>query len=262
MSHSYWHRGRFITLSPFWPYASSLEGVRDHIEKDPQCEVGCLVVFKCNWFPISETLGICHFRRSWSNRIILDYLAVHPLIAKAPPGFPYEVGGVGLGLLYFVSTVARYYECDAIWGEATSLSWSYYEKHFKLQSVKDLIYVPRANFLDLISLIDRRDATAVKAQNEMYDFERSNPPFVGSKITVSAPTRQIVHRFLKLPDHVQEKIADRLGLRDAEDRSRTAEDQVRLVLQRAKQQGKLGELWSEVESHYTDGKPEVNPFRA
>ncbi len=253
---------RFLAHSAFLPYANNVDSIREHIETDAKCEVGCLVLLRCDWFPASEIVGICHFRRSWSNRIILDYLASHPLIANAPSEYPYIVGGVGLALLYFVSTVAKRYACDAIWGEATAESCSYYERHFRLESVKDLIFVPRERYLQFIDLMDRKDVTAAIVRDEMYNYEKSTPPFVGSKTAVFGASRKLVYRFMRLPEHIQNEIAVSLDLSNTEDSNRSTEEQVSLILHRAKEKGKLADLWKRVESNYPDGEPYNNPFLA
>lgn len=50
------------------PYVRSLSDVADHISHNPQCEVAGFVVLKCDWFPDSEVIGICHFRHLMSRK--------------------------------------------------------------------------------------------------------------------------------------------------------------------------------------------------
>src|SRR5436190_8463758 len=59
-------------------YANSLRDFSDHVQSNPKVEVGALVVLRCNWFPVSEIIGFSHFRRTWCNKIVLDYLGSHP----------------------------------------------------------------------------------------------------------------------------------------------------------------------------------------
>ena len=79
---------RFEAHAGIQPYARSFEEIGDHIEYDPQCEVACLVILKCDWFSDSTVIGVSHFRRTWRNRIILDYLTVHPFSPAPGELFP------------------------------------------------------------------------------------------------------------------------------------------------------------------------------
>jgi hypothetical protein len=55
-------------------YVNSVEEVATHpIKADEHVEVAGFVLLKCDWFSDSGVIGICHFRRSWCNSIILDY---------------------------------------------------------------------------------------------------------------------------------------------------------------------------------------------
>lgn len=60
-------------------YMAAPQELQDHIARDPQCEVAGLVLLKCEWFADSQIIGLCHFRRTWCNNIVVDYLAKHPL---------------------------------------------------------------------------------------------------------------------------------------------------------------------------------------
>jgi hypothetical protein len=256
---------RFEAHSAIEAYAKSIGDIGDHIGYSPQAEVASLVLLKCDWFPDSEVIGIAHFRRTWSNRIVLDYLAAHPFSVRPPDNYPNVVRGVGPGLLYFLSVVAKKYECEAIWGEATQGSCGFYRHVLKLDSVEDLIYAPREKFLNFI---DRMDAdrqeemgtTTTSARAEMYAAETQNPPFVGSKTAVFNPARRLANRFMELPHHVQREIAEGLELVQEEDRARPSDEQFSVLFRRATEEGKLGDLWRRVEEKYPDGEPEKNPF--
>src|SRR5882672_10895043 len=86
-------------------YAKNLQDFSDHIASDSKVEVGGFVVLRCNWFPNSEIIGFSHFRRTWCNKIILDYLAVHPLIVRPKDDATHKVRGVGTALMYFITQV-------------------------------------------------------------------------------------------------------------------------------------------------------------
>lgn len=256
---------RFEAHSAIEPYAKSIGDIGDHIGYSPQAEVASLVLLKCDWFPDSEVIGIAHFRRTWSNRIVLDYLAAHPFSVRPPDNYPNVVRGVGPGLLYFLSVVAKKYECDAIWGEATQGSCGFYRHVLKLDSVEDLIYAPREKVLNFIDRLDadrqeEMGTTTTSARAEIYAAETQNPPFVGSKTAVFNPARRLANRFMELPHHVQREIAEGLELMREEDRARPSDEQFSVFFRRATEEGKLGDLWKLVEEKYPDGEPEKNPF--
>jgi hypothetical protein len=256
---------RFEAHSAIEPYAKSVQDVGDHIGYSPHAEVACFVLLKCDWFPDSPVIGIAHFRRTWSNRIVLDYLSAHPFIVRPPDHYPNIVKGVGSALLYFVSTLAKRYGCDAIWGEATQGSCSFYRHVLKLDSVEDLIYAPREKYADFIDRMDadrqeERVTTRTGTRNEIYAIEAQNPPFVGSKTAVFNPARRLAYRFLELPHHLQREIVEALKLVREEDRDRPLDEQFGSFFRRATEEGKLGDLWTRVEEKYPDGEPHKNPF--
>jgi hypothetical protein len=258
---------RFQAHSALQPYAKSVDDIGDHIGYNPKCEVASFVLLTCGWFPQSRVIGLCHFRRTWSNRIILDYLAAHPFIARPPSDYPHLVRGVGTALLYFLSLVAKRYGCDAIWGEATQGSCKFYKNVLRLDSVEDLIYAPSEKFNEYIARLDTNwaeesGAVAAKAVAlaEIYALEVKNPPFVGSKTAVFNPARRLAYRFLDLPYHTQVAIAGGLDLMQEEDKSQPPDEQFRRFFRRATESGKLPDLWREVEQQHPDGEPDKNPF--
>ena len=258
---------RFEAHSEMEYYAESIGDIADHIRGNPKSEVACCVQLTCNWFPTSSVIGLAHFRRTWSNNMVLDYLTTHPYIAKPSPDSESSVRGAGLALLYFMSTIAKTYECPLVWGEATPHSCGYYKKVFELASVEDLICIPRDNVL---AFIDRFETPAVKATvtipaaatklEEAYALEEQDSPFVGSKTAVFNPRRRLAHRFLELPYHLQVAVTNGLGLLQDDDKKESTNEQFRRVFQRASEQGKLADLWREVEKKHPDGEPEKNPF--
>jgi hypothetical protein len=254
---------RFEAHSAIEPYARAIEDIGDHIQNNPQCEVACLVLLKCDWFPESKVIGVSHFRRTWKNRIVLDYLAAHPFSVRPPSDdYQYVVRGVGPALLYFLSSIAKLYGCDAIWGEATQISCDFYKNVLYLESVEDLIWAPRENFLKFMDKMDQREtATAApSAREEIYQVEAENPPFVGSKTAVSNPVRRLAYRFMQLPSRVQREIAEALNLVRGDDASKPTDEQFAAYFGRAAQEGKLSDLWRRVEQQYGDGEPDKNPF--
>jgi len=147
---------RYKAHAPVEDYASQQEDVADYIRNNPYSEVGNFVLMRCRWFPESDIVGLAHFRRTWCNNLILDYLASHPWIATAPPGYDVDVSGVGLGLIYFVCKMAMIYNCENVWGEATQNSCEFYKGIFKLDSVQDLLYIPKQNIVTFVNGQDQK----------------------------------------------------------------------------------------------------------
>jgi hypothetical protein len=258
---------RFEAHSAIEHYADAIDDIGDHIQSNPQCEVAGCALLTCDWFPESNVIGLVHFRRTWNNNVVLDYLTTHPFIAKPPEGFTQAVRGVGVSLLYFLSKIAQQYDCGRIWGEATATSCGFYKKVFDLPIVDDLINIPRENFLAFIGRFDKKqgekgDATGLANPEleEVYALEEKASPFVGSKTAVFNPRRRLAHRFLDLPHHLQLAVASTLQLLQDGDKKEPTSEQFRRLFQRAAEQGKLSELWREVEKQHPDGEPEANPF--
>lgn len=248
------------------PYIAAPGEVREHITHDPQCEVAGLMLLKCEWFPNSKIIGFCHFRRTWCNNIVLDYLAKHPLTLGNVRDEQHKVKGIGPALLCFLSRIAIDHACDQIWGEATSSSSDFYRRFFELDQVKDLFVIPRGNVAKCASRkldwqtreeVNRMNMEAVK---ELYEVEQAHPPLVGNRTLVVGSRRQLINHFLDLPRHTQDEIAKTLGLLKDGDRDILEDRWCGVLFQRADQAGRLRELWHEVEKRHEHGEPEKNPF--
>jgi hypothetical protein len=258
---------RFEAHSAIEHYAETVDDIGDHILSNPQVEVAGCALLTCDWFPESKVIGLIHFRRTWNNNVVLDYLTTHPYIAKPPQGFAHIIKGGGVALLYFLSSIARRYDCGRIWGEATATSCGFYKKAFDLPLVDDLISIPRDNFLAFIDRFDKKKGKegdemglANPELEEVYVLEQNASPFVGSKTAVFNPRRRLAHRFLDLPYHLQMAVGSSLKLLQDEDKKEPATEQFRRLFQRAAEQGKLSDLWREVEKQHPDGEPETSPF--
>jgi hypothetical protein len=248
-------------------YANSLRDFSDHIASNPKVEVGGFVLLRCEWFPGAEIIGFSHFRRSWCNKIVLDYLGTHPLIVRPEDGATHKVRGVGVALLYFVAQVLKQENCSALWGEATSSSASFYQKVFNLQGVEDLIYASREN---VIAFLDERErewsteseviAVANQPLDQIYVLETENPPFVGSKTAVFNQSKRLAYRYLKLPYHKQIGIAKALHFIKADAAPLPKDDLAHVVFKGAREKGSLAALWNLVEKEHGDATPEENPF--
>ncbi len=248
-------------------YVSSVEEIATRIKVHDNVELAGFVLLKCDWFPDSKVIGVCHFRRSWCNSIILDYLAVHPFIAMPTDGYSHVVTGAGSALLWFISDIARRFTCGRIWGEATHGSRNYYKRMFYLESVEDLILVPPLNYRECAKndLLWQTEGDTDKMKNEtieqLYAAEAANPPLIGKRNFVVSPSRKLAYNFLNLPTHVQTQIAGVFGLPGEGNEELHGELLFRALFRQARETNRLGDLWNEVETKRENGHPEENPFR-
>jgi hypothetical protein len=248
------------------PYISDAADMRAHIENDPECEVAGFVLLKSDWFPAPDVIGLCHFRRTWCNNIVIDYLSSHPLLHGRGEDPRYKVSGIGGVLMCFVSRLAVECSSDRIWGEATPNSHGFYEYIFKLDSVKDLFVIPKDSFMMWAnSKLDWQSDGEVNTMNmaavkEMYAIEDLHPPLVGNRTFMVGPKRQLINHFLELSREAQNEIAQSLGLFSEGDSDILEDQWCGVLFQRANQSGKMRELWNEVEKRHENGEPEKNPF--
>jgi hypothetical protein len=140
-------------------YAQSDEEFPSYINDNPRVEVAGFMALRAAWFPDSETLGVCHFRRTWCNNLILDYLATHPWLAY-PKEPRYEKVGVGTGLLYYLCQLAVKLDAGILWGEATQNSCGFYAHVFKLGNTADLIYAPKERIKAFVADLSDRYAAS------------------------------------------------------------------------------------------------------
>jgi len=134
---------RYQTHRRLEKYASSVDEIGDFTRDNPYAEVANFVLLESVGLELGGTIGVCHFRRTWCNNLVVDYLSVHPLLAR--PSGPILMKGSGTALLYFASTVAIMTGAALLWGEATQHSCTFYKNAFELDETKDLIHAPRSN---------------------------------------------------------------------------------------------------------------------
>jgi len=139
---------RYRAHHRFETYATSVDEIGDFTRDNPQAEVANLVLLESNSPEFAPAIGVCHFRRTWCNNLVIDYLSVHPLLARPREQTP--IKGSGTALLYFVSTVAIMTGAALLWGEATQNSCTFYQKAFHLDETKDLIYAPRKHVKEFV----------------------------------------------------------------------------------------------------------------
>lgn len=72
--------------------------------------------------------------------------------------------------------------------------------------------------------------------------------------------RRLTYRFLNLPYQRRLAVAQQLGLVQDDDQFLSDTNRYRAVFRRARESGRLGELWTAVEQNYDDGQGDPNPF--
>lgn len=147
---------RFTAHAPTEIYAQRVDDIAVHIQNNPRSEIANLVLVRCDWFEESNVIGVLHFRRSWCNNLIVDYLAAHPWSAERPAHCPTKVSGVGIAMLCFLCRLVDKLSCQAIWGEATQNSCEKYKEFFQLDSVDDLLYIERNKTLYFADAIEKK----------------------------------------------------------------------------------------------------------
>ncbi len=108
-------------------------------------EFAFLTVVKFPAHKKAETGGLCLFRRTWCNHLVVDFLAVNPIYLK---GGKYPLSGIGAALLLGVIEMAQVFDCGMIWGEATRESAGNYEAFFGIGNVTDRFEVERKTYLE------------------------------------------------------------------------------------------------------------------
>jgi hypothetical protein len=121
-------------------YAQSTQQILDYTRDNPRGEVANYMMLKCDWFGETSIIGTTHFRRTWCNSIVIDYLTVYPKIADRSV----DIRGAGTAILAYLARLAYLLNANKIWGEATQNSCDFYRKAFELKEVDDLILVTRA----------------------------------------------------------------------------------------------------------------------
>lgn len=98
-------------------------------------------------------VGLCLFRRTWCNHLVIDFLAVHP----DHLGGTSNVKGIGTALLFGVTEIASFLKCRTVWGEATKASAGVYERLFRMSKVRDLFIVKEKSLRAFRSRFLERD---------------------------------------------------------------------------------------------------------
>jgi hypothetical protein len=126
----YYHRGGAAV--------KSLEGLFEVIRLDPRAEVAMVLIARPTWRSKTPTLGIAYLRRTWCHHLFLEFFATHPHVIAKKHG---KVGGVGVGILGQVVSLAESLKVPCIWGEATESSASWYEDQLAVERVLDHFFI-------------------------------------------------------------------------------------------------------------------------
>ena len=122
--------------------ARSEDELRAQITIEPSIDTLGIITASAGWWPLSDWMGFCQFRRTWSHNLAIDYLAVHPALLNRPP----PVSGVGTALLYRTAVMAKNLGIKAVWLETTDLSAPFYARVFGTSPASDHVVIPTRKF--------------------------------------------------------------------------------------------------------------------
>ena len=108
------------------------------IVRYPRRETAMILIAQPTWRSRIPVLGIAYMRRTWCHHLFLEFLATHPqVIAKSRE----KIGGVGVGLLLQLVSLAETLNIPCIWGEATESSAEWYEEQLGVETVLDHFFI-------------------------------------------------------------------------------------------------------------------------
>jgi N-acetylglutamate synthase-like GNAT family acetyltransferase len=121
----------------------SMDELMDRCSTEPEEESMGVLSARADWYAEGQVLAFCEFRRTWSNNIVFDFLAVRPdLLGGRPPA----ISGLGTALLCELANIARRLEVEIVWAETTSTSVGFYRKALNRDNFGDLLRMSRAEF--------------------------------------------------------------------------------------------------------------------
>jgi len=108
------------------------------IQRNPRAEVAFMLIARATWQPDPKLLGLAYCRRSWCDRLIVDFVAVHPHIVGR---LRENIRGMGTGLFNGLIQIADHLGIEIIWGEATANSAPFYERILGAKPVLDQFHL-------------------------------------------------------------------------------------------------------------------------
>jgi hypothetical protein len=155
-------RKRWRSYSSLDRTATTLSELRTRIAEESRTEVAMMVLVVAP--EASDPLGFCLFRRTWCNHIVLDLLATNP---AAPTG----TGRIGVGILFWVASVAEAIDAGLLWGEATESSAEYYRQWFDLPIVGDVFQIQAPVYRAFrVKYLNRWAETGLPADPERFQL--------------------------------------------------------------------------------------------
>jgi hypothetical protein len=120
----------------------SLDELVDRCNKEPKEESLGVLSARADWYADGQLLAFCEFRRTWSNNIAFDFLAVRPDLLGEKP---LAISGLGTALLCELANIAKRLDIGIVWAETTSTSVGFYRKALN-HDFKDLLVVGADEF--------------------------------------------------------------------------------------------------------------------
>ena len=117
---------------------TSMKDLMQVILRHSRKESAMILITQPTWPSRIPVLGIAYVRRTWCHHLFLEFLATHPhVIAKRRE----KIGGVGVGLLLQLVSLAETLNIPCIWGEATEFSAKWYEEQLGVETVLDHFFI-------------------------------------------------------------------------------------------------------------------------
>lgn len=135
----------------------SLEHLTETIEQNQKSETAMVLIARPAWASRTKTLGIAYLRRTWCHHLYLEFFTAHPQVLTKR----YEkIGAVGDAMLHQIVALAEQLDIRCVWGEATELSYDWYQHHLAIKEVRDHFFIEDA-------VMEHCQKERRKAQQEM-----------------------------------------------------------------------------------------------
>lgn len=136
---------RWIAYEEKGRIATSLDELVDQCTKQPTEETMAVLSVRAEWYDRERILGLCEFRRTWSNNLVFDFLAVRPDLIV---GEPRPISGIGTAMLFHLAQIAEILAVETVWAETSFTSVGLYQRMLGRSDFTDLLTCAREEFCD------------------------------------------------------------------------------------------------------------------
>jgi hypothetical protein len=131
--------------------ACSMEDAEDRKKVNPHNDTFLFLCLVSEQFQHGKVLGFVFAKRNWRDGLFVDYIAVHPLVAKNP-----ESGYEGVGTLVFLGMLllARNMNIREIIGEPTPFSIGFYKFILNRSKIPAAVVISRRKYENVLQNIE------------------------------------------------------------------------------------------------------------